>query len=358
MLSLRGFAELFAMQQPSAFKFSIAGVGFSVEGDDAILAAIAQLFDEFPTPQGPPDWTLLWEGARCHYDQRSVPLVIPDQRFAPSSTTILIGFLLRRTMPNAVFLHGNALVDGNDRVMILLGDSGAGKTTLSQEFLTRESWELLAEDFLIIDPATRVLHSYPRAASIRSEHQSNIKTRRAPHKFTTRSRSLENSFIIILDRGLKEQLAAAQPQISLWLSSIPANIDAIMSDADVAFYDVRQTEPFPCITLNADALPRLRKMGEAFLRAGALPLGTTAPDTWTTARQPAFPNQPGGHCIPTPDALNRIISNQVIFGIGEELPARNFMNLAKVFSDSSCAIVSPGGSPVGTADFIDALRGA
>lgn len=338
----------------TSIAFAIAGVGFTVTGPSSLVSHLETLFAAFPKATKSPHWSLRWEGVRCSYDPAAAPITIPSPDFAPSCTTVLIGYLLRRSLTAAIFLHGNAVIDRNDRVLILLGESGAGKTTLSQQFLSRVGCRLLAEDFLIIDPVMRLLHPYPRAASIRAEHQSREKEHRPVVDFCGEARSLENSLVVILQCG-REQTSASSSRMSLWLSSIPAGIDSLMQSAGIESFEVNRGAPFPCVTFIAGVGGRMDALGESLLRAGALPLGTAAPDADSKHTPRVFPEEPSGHRMSMADALAAITAHQVRFGSRDESPARNILNLARAFSDASCALVTPGGTPARTVDLVEKL---
>ncbi|HEY7093575.1 MAG TPA: hypothetical protein VH393_10365 [Ktedonobacterales bacterium] len=63
-------------------------------------------------------------------------------------------------MPGAVALHGAALSNG-ESCMLLLGASGAGKTTLTLGLMAR-GWRPLTDDIVLIDPNTLAIAPFPR----------------------------------------------------------------------------------------------------------------------------------------------------------------------------------------------------
>jgi HprK-related kinase A len=64
-----------------------------------------------------------------------------------------------------VQLHASSLeLDG--QAMILPGDPGSGKSTLTAGLLTR-GWSYLCDEFALVDPRTGTIHPYPRALCIK-----------------------------------------------------------------------------------------------------------------------------------------------------------------------------------------------
>lgn len=64
-----------------------------------------------------------------------------------------------------VQLHASSL-EISGRAMILAGDPGSGKSTLTAGLLGR-GWRYLCDEFALIDPETRLIHPYPRALCIK-----------------------------------------------------------------------------------------------------------------------------------------------------------------------------------------------
>ena len=62
-------------------------------------------------------------------------------------------------------LHASSVEIGG-RAMILVGDPGSGKSTLTAGLLSN-GWSYLCDEFALIDPETRLIHPYPRALCIK-----------------------------------------------------------------------------------------------------------------------------------------------------------------------------------------------
>src|SRR5690606_29907161 len=80
---------------------------------------------------------------------------------------MVLARMLCAANPALRILHGNAVRVGG-RLILLLGESGGGKSTLSSELLTSDpEAALVAEDWLLVDADLGVLHRFPRAATVR-----------------------------------------------------------------------------------------------------------------------------------------------------------------------------------------------
>jgi len=76
-----------------------------------------------------------------------------------------INWQIIHTFDRYVQLHASSLERGG-QAMILPGDPGSGKSTLTAGLLTR-GWSYLCDEFALVDPWTRTLHPYPRALCIK-----------------------------------------------------------------------------------------------------------------------------------------------------------------------------------------------
>lgn len=87
---------------------------------------------------------------------------------APTVAAALVLRAIAQARPDIEFLHGNALLDGEaGRAVLVVGESGAGKTTLARGLLAADPRiEPLSEDVLVLDPARRALHPFPRTPTV------------------------------------------------------------------------------------------------------------------------------------------------------------------------------------------------
>jgi HprK-related kinase A len=65
-----------------------------------------------------------------------------------------------------LLLHA-AAVEKDGRALILTGESGSGKSTLAA-LLGEHGWRLMADEFVLIDPDTGLVHAFPRAISLKN----------------------------------------------------------------------------------------------------------------------------------------------------------------------------------------------
>lgn len=65
-----------------------------------------------------------------------------------------------------LLLHA-AAVERGGKAIILTGESGSGKSTLAA-LLGESGWRLLADEFVLIDPETGLIHPFPRAISLKN----------------------------------------------------------------------------------------------------------------------------------------------------------------------------------------------
>lgn len=66
-----------------------------------------------------------------------------------------------------LLLHAASL-EREGRALILTGLSGAGKSTMSA-ILGERGWRLMGDEFALLEPATGMLHPFPRAVSLKNQ---------------------------------------------------------------------------------------------------------------------------------------------------------------------------------------------
>lgn len=64
-----------------------------------------------------------------------------------------------------LLLHASS-VERDGKVLIMTGESGSGKSTLSAILATR-GWRFLGDEFALVDPATGLVHPFPRPVSLK-----------------------------------------------------------------------------------------------------------------------------------------------------------------------------------------------
>jgi hypothetical protein len=155
-----------------ASAFEVAGVHLHFTGEPSDIEILKRLFEKFPPPRGQrPDVSVALDCKRCSWKTKhsSGSIRLLDPRAATAAATMLLARLLSEVRPEFVILHGNGLRHPDGHPLLIMGDSGAGKTTLTRQLLQAEfGCSQIAEDVLVLDPVDSVLHPFPRALAIRT----------------------------------------------------------------------------------------------------------------------------------------------------------------------------------------------
>ncbi|MHC4695355.1 MAG: hypothetical protein ACYTFA_01285 [Planctomycetota bacterium] len=139
-------------------------------------------YRRYPWPRGP--YTLRSSQAPDFQVQRRYE-VLPHLEW-------YINWQIIQTRHDYVQLHASSIeLDGH--AMILPGDPGSGKSTLTAGLLAR-GWSYLCDEFALLDPWARMVHPYPRALCIKEpsfgviEHLDLPLCRRTPYHKATKGR--------------------------------------------------------------------------------------------------------------------------------------------------------------------------
>ena len=65
-----------------------------------------------------------------------------------------------------LLLHA-AAVERGGRAIVMTGESGAGKSTLAT-LLGARGWRFMGDEFVLLDPATGMIHAFPRLVSLKN----------------------------------------------------------------------------------------------------------------------------------------------------------------------------------------------
>lgn len=163
-----------------AFLVRIGPVGFRVGSDwRAPIAALEDAYRDYPAPQdGVPDFNVGLFAARPwrRFIRPSVMIggdyTIPDAAPLPLSLGLLaaeMGMNLQMALAQRryLLLHASA-VERDGRALLMTGLSGAGKSTLAALLMGR-GWRLMGDEFALVDPATGLIHAFPRLISLKNE---------------------------------------------------------------------------------------------------------------------------------------------------------------------------------------------
>ena len=160
-------------------RLRIGPVGFRVGSDcRAPVAALDDLYRDYPGPEdGIPDFNVHLFAARPwrRVLRPSVHIggdfVIPDAAPLPLAQGLLaaeMGMNLQMALGQRryVLLHASA-VERDGQALLMTGMSGAGKSTLAALLMGR-GWRLMGDEFALLDPATGLIHGFPRLISLKN----------------------------------------------------------------------------------------------------------------------------------------------------------------------------------------------
>lgn len=158
----------------------IGPVGFRIGSDwRAPITALNDLYRDYPQPRdGIPDFTVRLFAARPwrRWIRPAVHLggdfVIPEAAPLPLTQGVLaaemaMNLQMALGQRRYLLLHASA-VEKDGRALVMTGESGAGKSTLAALLMAR-GWRLMGDEFALLDPATGMLHGFPRLISLKNE---------------------------------------------------------------------------------------------------------------------------------------------------------------------------------------------
>jgi HprK-related kinase A len=161
------------------FGVRVGPVGFRIGSDwPGPIRALRSLYRDYPTlDDDVPDFTVRLSAARPwrRWIRPAVSIAgdyaIPDAAPLPLAHGLLaaeMGMNLQMALGQRHFLllHA-AAVERDGRAIVMTGESGAGKSTLAA-LLQARGWRLMADEFVLIDPATVLVHPFPRPISLKN----------------------------------------------------------------------------------------------------------------------------------------------------------------------------------------------
>ena len=140
------------------------------------IALLADLYRDYPTP-GVPDFTVRLEPTRPwrRWLRPSVRIAgdftLPEAAPLPLAQALLaaeMGMNLQMALGwrRHLLLHASTVERGG-RALLMTGESGAGKSTLASLLATR-GWRFMGDEFALVDPATGLVHAFPRLISLKN----------------------------------------------------------------------------------------------------------------------------------------------------------------------------------------------
>jgi HprK-related kinase A len=161
------------------FTVRIGPVGFRVGSDwRAPIADLEALYAAYPKPDDAiPDFTVRLFAARPwrRWLRPAVMLggdfVLPDAAPLPLDQGLLaaemaMNLQMALGQRRYLLLHASA-VERDGRAVLMTGLSGAGKSTLAA-LLGARGWRLMGDEFALVDPATGLVHAFPRLVSLKN----------------------------------------------------------------------------------------------------------------------------------------------------------------------------------------------
>lgn len=157
----------------------IGPVGFRIGSDwRAPIAALRTLYTDYPAPDdGIADFNVRLFAARPwrRVVRPSVMIggdyLLPEAAPLPLAQGLLaaeMGMNLQMALGQRRYLLLHAsVVERDGRALLMTGESGAGKSTLAA-LLTTRGWRLMGDEFALIDPATGLVHAFPRLVSLKN----------------------------------------------------------------------------------------------------------------------------------------------------------------------------------------------
>lgn len=163
-----------------SFAVRIGPVGFRIGSVWAQpVQLLNQLYRDYPKPvDGIPDFTVRLEPDRPMRRWIKPSVAIHGDYILPEAAPLALrhGLLAAEMGMNLqmalgqrryLLLHA-AVVERESRALILTGESGAGKSTLAA-LLGEHGWRLMGDEFALLDPASGLIHAFPRAISLKNE---------------------------------------------------------------------------------------------------------------------------------------------------------------------------------------------
>ena len=162
-----------------AFALRIGPIGFRIGSDwRAPIDQLRSLYRDYPAPQdGVADYTVRLFARRPWRRWLRPSVEIGGDYMLPEAAPLPLrhGLLAAEMAMNLqmalgarrhLLLHASA-VERDGRAVLMTGVSGAGKSTLAT-LLAARGWRFMGDEFALLDPATGLLHAFPRLISLKN----------------------------------------------------------------------------------------------------------------------------------------------------------------------------------------------
>nr|WP_197976172.1 HprK-related kinase A [Sphingomonas sp. CFBP 13733] len=157
----------------------IGPIGFRIGSDwRAPIDQLRSLYSDYPAPQdGVADYTVRLFARRPWRRLVRPSVEIGGDYMLPEAAPLPLrhGLLAAEMAMNLqmalgarrhLLLHASA-VERDGRAVLMTGVSGAGKSTLAT-LLAARGWRFMGDEFALLDPATGLLHAFPRLISLKN----------------------------------------------------------------------------------------------------------------------------------------------------------------------------------------------
>ncbi len=162
-----------------AFALRIGPIGFRIGSDwRAPIDQLRSLYRNYPAPQdGVADYTVRLFARRPWRRWLRPSVEIGGDYMLPEAAPLPLrhGLLAAEMAMNLqmalgarrhLLLHASS-VERDGRAVLMTGVSGAGKSTLAT-LLAARGWRFMGDEFALLDPATGLLHAFPRLISLKN----------------------------------------------------------------------------------------------------------------------------------------------------------------------------------------------
>lgn len=162
-----------------AFSVRIGPVGFRIGSDwRAPIDQLETLYRDYPKPvDGVADFNVRLFARRPWRRLIRPSVEIGGDYMLPEAAPLplRLGLLAAEMAMNLqmalgarryLLLHASA-VERDGRALLMTGESGAGKSTLAT-LLAAKGWRFMGDEFALLDPATGLVHAFPRLISLKN----------------------------------------------------------------------------------------------------------------------------------------------------------------------------------------------
>lgn len=160
------------------FNVRVGPLAFRVGSDwHSPIAQLTELYRDYPRDRIVPDFTVRLHATRPwrRWIRPAVMIAgdyaIPDAAPLPLAQGLLAAEMAMNLQValgqrRFLLLHA-AAVERDGRAIVMTGESGAGKSTLAALLQTR-GWRLMADEFVLLEPAAGLVHPFPRPISLKN----------------------------------------------------------------------------------------------------------------------------------------------------------------------------------------------